>query len=78
MEGARWRVIDGYDGLSQAGSLSNYSILQYARDGQCVYSSFFPTGALYPHRAFDVSEKAHTNTYLRSNLINSYVKNETQ
>ena len=33
MEGARWRVIDGYDGLSQAVSLFIYHLLRYAGEG---------------------------------------------
>ena len=44
-------VIDGYDGLSQAVSLSIYRLLRYAGEG-AVSVFFFPEGAPHPHRAF--------------------------
>jgi hypothetical protein len=53
MEDARWRMLDGvieeYDGLSQAVSLSIYRLLRYAGDG-AVGGFFYPEGFPHPHR----------------------------
>jgi hypothetical protein len=43
-------VIDGYDGLSQAVSLSIYRLLRHAGEG-AVNVLFFPERAPHPHRA---------------------------
>ena len=47
MEGARWRVNDGYDGRSQAVSLSINRLLRYAGEG-AVSVFVSPEGAPAP------------------------------